>query len=95
MSAPFEALGGGRYRVSGELGFETVPAIWEQSSGLLDADGDPVIDLGAVTQVDSAGLALVIEWLRLARSRGKSIRLVAVPEGLKSLAKISEVEGFL
>jgi phospholipid transport system transporter-binding protein len=95
VTEPFESLGGGRYRVSGELGFETVPAIWEQSNGLLDGDGDPLVDLGAVTQVDSAGLALIIEWLRLARSRGKSIRFVAVPEGLKSLARISEVEGFL
>jgi phospholipid transport system transporter-binding protein len=64
----FAAVGGGRYRVSGDLGFETVPGLWKQSLSRLDDSVAPVIDLGQVTQVDSAGLALMIEWLRWAHS---------------------------
>lgn len=95
MSEAFEALGEGRYRVSGELGFETVPDIWRQSRAALDAAADPVIDLGGVTQVDSAGLALVIEWMRWARSNGRKLSFVAIPDGLMALARISEVDKFL
>jgi phospholipid transport system transporter-binding protein len=90
----FEALDAGHYRVSGELGFATVPTIWEQSRARLD-DGDSAeIDLGGVTNVDSAGLALLIEWIRLARSRDKRLVFLRVPEKLTALARISELDGF-
>ncbi len=95
MTKSFETVGEGRYRVSGELSFETVPDVWRQSQSALGDVAESVIDLAGVTQADSAGLALVIEWLRWARSKGKRLRFVAVPDGLMSLARISEVEEFL
>lgn len=95
MTAGFTALGEGRYQVSGRLGFETVPEIWKKSLAVLDDGAASVIDLGAVTQVDSAALALVIEWLRWARSHGKQLGLVNMPEALRALARISEVESLL
>ncbi len=93
--AVFESLGAGRYRVAGELGFDTVPAIWEQSRLVLDGAESPEIDLSQVTNVDSAGLALLIEWMRWARSRRKRLNLVHVPDKLMALARISELDGLL
>ena len=76
----FEALGAGRYRVSGELGFATVPAVWEQSrAGLNDTDRLE-IDLGAVTNVDSAGLAGV----ELGRSESQLFGLVVKAADFRS-----------
>ncbi len=95
MTASFESVGEGRYRVSGDLGFETVPAVWRQSQVALADSSQAVIDLGGVAQVDSAGLALVVEWLRWARSKGKSLSFTTVPTSLMALARISEVDGFL
>jgi phospholipid transport system transporter-binding protein len=95
VSAPFESLGGGRYRVAGDLDFATVPDVWQQSRAALDDSAEPVIDLGGVRHVDSAGLALVIEWLRWARRNGRRLSFVAVPKDLHALARISEVEEFL
>lgn len=95
MTAEFTALGEGRYQVSGRLGFETVPEVWRKSRAVLDDGAASVIDLGAVTQVDSAALALVIEWLRWARSHGKQLGLVNMPEALRALARISEVDNLL
>ncbi len=95
MTASFESVGEGRYRVTGDLGFETVPAIWRQSQMALAEGTQAVIDLGGVAQVDSAGLALVIEWLRWARSNGKGLSFTTVPTNLMALARISEVDGFL
>jgi phospholipid transport system transporter-binding protein len=53
------------------------------------------IDLSEVSAVDSAGLALLIEWYSQASKASKSISFVAVPEQLSALAKISDVDQFL
>lgn len=95
MTAPFQSLGNGHYRVSGKLDFDTVPDVWRESRAALDDVAAPVIDLGEVTQVDSAALALVIEWLRWARAHGKRLDLVNLPDALRALARISEVENLL
>ena len=93
--AGFESLGEGRYRVTGNLGFDTVPGLWAQSIAELNDSAEPVIELGHVAHVDSAGLALVIEWIRWARSHGRHLSFVDVPEKLLALARISEIDGFL
>jgi phospholipid transport system transporter-binding protein len=95
VSAGFESVGEGRYRVSGPLVFGTVPAVWRQSREALQQATDAVIDLAGVTEVDSAGLALAIEWLRWAKSKGGKISITGLPEGLAALARISEVDDFL
>lgn len=95
MSRSKEPIGSNGYQVTGNLGFATVPEVWRQSRVVLESLADPIIDLGKVTAVDSAGLALVIEWLRWARSRGKSLTYINVPPDLLALARISEVEGLI
>jgi phospholipid transport system transporter-binding protein len=89
----FEQLEGGRYRVSGALGFSTVEQALRRSRELFNGAGHIVVDLSGVSQVDSAGLALVIEW----RSwfNGGGLRLESVPEQLLSLARIRELEAVL
>jgi phospholipid transport system transporter-binding protein len=91
----FESLGGGRFRVAGTLDFDTVPGVWEQSRAALDDAAHISIDLGGVTEVDSAGLALVIEWLRTVRGRGAQLTFAGVPDKLRALARISEVEDLM
>lgn len=91
----FHSTGDGGFKVSGRLGFDSVDTIWESSRiGLTGAD-QPRVDLGEVTHVDSAGLALVLEWVGLARSQGKRLQLTRVPAKLMDLARISEVDAFL
>lgn len=93
MSTGFEQDGAGRFRVRGDLDFDAVPALWATSTAVLDArePGDVLIDLAGVGRVDSAGLALVVEWLRWARERERRLRLANVPEKLAALARISEL----
>lgn len=93
--AHLEALGQGRFRLSGTLDAHTVTAILKQSeAGFVDG---PLleIDLSGVSDSDSAGLALLIEWLRMARQRGTQIRYANMPAQLQALARISEVQGLL
>jgi len=52
-----------------------------------------VVDLAGVTDSDSSGLALLIEWLSVAKSGAALIALRNMPAQLHQLAGLSEVEG--
>ncbi|MBK8161838.1 MAG: STAS domain-containing protein [Gammaproteobacteria bacterium] len=82
--------------VSGELSFATVPALLERGAALLAAGGGRIrLDLGGVTRADSAGLALLVEWLRLARSRRASLEIMNMPEQLRAIARVCGLDGIL
>jgi phospholipid transport system transporter-binding protein len=93
--AELEAAGDGRFRVTGPVVFETAGELLETSSELFSDCTDMHIDLGGVTSVDSAALALLIEWLRLARQAGSTIQIEHVPEKLLAIARLSGVEEML
>jgi phospholipid transport system transporter-binding protein len=93
--AQLESLGDGRFRVSGVLDATTAREVLEQSESHFDQFKDLDIDLGGVGDSDSAGLALLIEWLRLARQWNKPIHFANVPAQIEALARISEVEDLI
>lgn len=90
--ARLEALGAGRFRVSGALDAHTAGVVLAQSEAQFADAARIEVDLGAVVESDSAGLALLIEWLRAARKSGKPIHFSNVPAQISALARISEVE---
>jgi phospholipid transport system transporter-binding protein len=57
----------------------------------LSGDGAVVLDLQGVTRADSAGLALMLQWVDEARRRGRSIRFSGVPDSLLDIARFSNV----
>lgn len=90
-----QRLAEGEFRLVGELSFKTVPTLGDQE-GVLFNGGDTVIcDLSGIERSDSAGLALLVSWARAARSRGKSLRLRAIPAQLLSLVRVSGLEAVL
>jgi phospholipid transport system transporter-binding protein len=93
--ARLESLGAGRFRVSGVLDASTAGEVLEQSEARFEQFKDLDVDLGGVGESDSAGLALLIEWLRLARQWQKTIRFANVPAQIEALARISEVEDLI
>jgi phospholipid transport system transporter-binding protein len=63
---------------------------------LRDAGAGPVeIDCGAVSLADSAGLAVLLDWLSAAKGAGQTLRYTHLPEDLVALARISEVDELL
>lgn len=90
--AKIESLGDGQFPVSGVLDATTVTAILKRSRDLFVDVQVIQIDLGGVTESDSSGLALLIEWLRLAQQRRQKITFSNVPQQIEALARISEVE---
>jgi phospholipid transport system transporter-binding protein len=93
--ARLESLGGGRFRVSGVLDASTAREVLEQSESRFAQRKEIDVDLGGVGESDSAGLALLIEWLRAARQGGRAIRFANVPAQIEALARISEVEDLI
>ena len=93
--ARIEALGSGRFRVTGALNAYTAPTVLEQSHQRFGTEPRLIVNLDGVVESDSSGLALVLEWLRAARQRGQVIELVNLPAQLMALARISEVEDLL
>lgn len=86
----------GVLRVSGELSFTTVTALLEQSRPLMDsAQGWLVMELADVNRVDSAGLALLIQWMRMAREKSVDILFRHVPEQLLAIARASDLDQIL
>jgi phospholipid transport system transporter-binding protein len=94
-NARLEALGAGRFRVSGVLNADTVVDLLKQSRERFTGVTRIELDLGAVAESDSSGLALLLEWLRVARHEKQQIHYVNVPTQISALARISEVDDLL
>lgn len=93
--AKLESLGAGRFRVSGVLDATTVGDLLKQSSERFTNLPEVEVDFAGVSDGDSAGLALLIEWLRLAKDSQRQILFANIPGQISALARISEVEDLL
>ena len=91
----FEDLGDGRFALKGELTFESAPEALEQSRDLFADHASIEVDLTEVRRADSAGLALLLEWVNWARNYVREIRFVNVPAQITAIAQICEVESML
>jgi phospholipid transport system transporter-binding protein len=92
-NATFETLEGERSRVLGSLEFATVAKLLPLGTAAIESGHAAVIDLSGVTDSDSSGLALLIEWLSVAKEARRSLRYEKMPVQLHQLAGLSEVEG--
>lgn len=90
-----EARDGGRFELVGDLTYETVVELLAGSADALGGAQNTVLDLSRVTRADSAGLALMVEWLRRARQRNVRIEIINMPEQMRSIARMSKLDGVL
>ncbi|HSG10417.1 MAG TPA: STAS domain-containing protein [Gammaproteobacteria bacterium] len=81
--------------LSGELDFGTVPALLQHRGVQMEAGKNLTIDLAEVTRVDSAGLALMIEWLRESERKNLDMTFTNVPEQLLSIARVCGLDEIL
>lgn len=89
---------GRQIRLDGALTFGSAAATY--AAALASFGGLPVgsvieIDCAGVTQADSSGLAVMLDWLREATRADYSLRFANLPVFLLQLARISEVESLL
>jgi phospholipid transport system transporter-binding protein len=85
---------GERVVVDGPVTLANVSQVLEQGRRLLE-EGARTVDLGAVTEMDSSLLAVLLAWLRDARSRERPIAFTNLPDSLRTLARLYGVDGLL
>ena len=79
----------------GELSFSTVTDLSKRSAELLWREERVTLDLAGVTRTDSAGLALLVEWLRLAHRKGKAIQFRNIPQQMMAVAQVVGLDKLL
>jgi phospholipid transport system transporter-binding protein len=97
-AGPFNLLAAeGRLFAEGPLTFDSAKRARELGLEAIGAaaDGALVIDCKGVTISDSAGLAVLLDWLAAARAKGRSLHFTHLPQGLAALGRISEVNELL
>jgi phospholipid transport system transporter-binding protein len=87
--------GNGRFRLTGEMSFETAERILRASEEPFEQHTRLEVDLSGVTRADSAGLALLLEWITWANHTVREIRYTGTPERILAIAKTTEVESLL
>jgi phospholipid transport system transporter-binding protein len=83
-----------RMLLSGPVTLANVAGLLEEGRRHL-ADGVRSVDLGEVTELDSAAIALCLAWLRDARTAGRDIRFSNLPESLQTIARLYGVHSLL
>ena len=84
--------GPGHFIVDGDLTFSAMDKKIIKSFRFLSSAKRVVIDLGGVGNTDSGGLALLIEWLKVARSKRVQLEFRNIPEQILNLAKLSGLD---
>jgi phospholipid transport system transporter-binding protein len=91
----FRDLGEGHFALDGEMSFATVSSILRES---LDQFADHTmieVNLAGVEKTDSAGLALLLEWITWANHTVREIHFRNIPEKISNIAQTSDVDELL
>ncbi|MDH3758110.1 MAG: STAS domain-containing protein [Gammaproteobacteria bacterium] len=88
-------LGEGHFTLNGEMTFETAERILMASEEPFEQHTRIEVDLSGVTNADSAGLALLLEWITWANHTVREIRFLSMPERVLAIARTTEVEQLL
>lgn len=90
-----EDLGDGKFALSGRMTFGTADAILKASEEPFEEHTRIEIDLSGVTDTDSAGLALLLEWITWANHTVREIRFIDTPAKIDAIARTTEVDSLL
>jgi phospholipid transport system transporter-binding protein len=78
---------GGELSVEGSITIDNVISVVAKGIALFGRE-DVIIDLGRVTEADSAAVSLMLEWRREAARRSSKIRFLNIPQNLQSLVQL-------
>lgn len=81
------------YALAGELTVDTVSGVYGQTPAFSGSRCE--LDLSGVTGTDSSGLALLLYWMQQAAARGCVLSPHGAPRQMRSLLRVSGLEGLL
>jgi len=94
-AAALTATGPGAFAVTGAVTFATAGALLEEGRAQFAGQSAVAVNLREVNRIDSAGLALLLEWLRQAQTEQRALTFTGLPEKLLAIARLSGVDGLL
>jgi phospholipid transport system transporter-binding protein len=80
--------------VEGPVTLYTASALFEAAEPEF-AQGVVAVDFRAVTEVDSAAVALALDWCRQAQRRNAALKLENLPAAMENLARLYGVSDLL
>ncbi len=87
--------GEGHFVLTGDMTFSTAERILRASEDPFEQHTRIEVDLSGVGKSDSAGLALLLEWITWANHTVREIRFIDIPKRIVAIAKTTEVEDLL
>lgn len=83
--------------IEGILDNSTVVILYEQAKNLLAGmtHRDIKVDLSRVQRTESVGLSLLLSLMRAAKSMNKSIHFLNMPDKMRAIAEVSNLETLL
>ena len=88
----------GIFTVSGQLIFNTVSKLLNKIQFLIDEttqDQLIIIDCSSLSRMDSAGIALLLDWKREASLVGKNIEFRKLPQQAKAIIRAARLSRIL
>lgn len=85
----------GRFEVHGAMSYESAARALQAGLALIPHGSRCTIDLSKVSEADSAGLAVLVEWLATARVRESTIHYEGIPAQILAVARISDLDELL
>ncbi len=84
---------GGCLEVKGALTFATARKARQEGLHLLSVSSvrELEVDCSGITDSDSAGLMVLLDWLSAAKRENRSLQLRNLPEAIRAVAQISDV----
>ena len=95
MAVTLEQRGDGQFALQGELNLATVGTLWKESVRLFQHQPPAWIDLAGVSHCDSAGVALLVEWLRQARTDGRDLKFANPTPQMQAIIKVTNLDALL
>lgn len=83
----------GKLLLVGELNRQTaVPLLQQGQQAIVQAASPVSMDLAQVTQVSSAGIALLIEWIKFSQQQQKELLIENLPKAAEAIIAMSNLQ---
>ena len=82
----------GSYAIKGEMSFASVEQLLADSLPLFADDSGLLFDLSHVEHADSAGVALLVEWLRISKQRQVQLQFRNIPSQMLAIIEVSDLQ---
>ena len=81
------------HKITSNLTFDSVPGLLEQSRGwFAPGESSIVVDLSSAGRTDSAGIALLLEWIEMAQKLGLQLRFTQLPSQMREFIQANDLD---